>query len=167
MSPVVFETERLSVRQFHIGDGDHFFSINGDPEIMKYIRPAKSRSDCDRFFHKVLSLNSEGFCLNRFAVDDKATGNFVGSFALLPIEGTDKIQLGYALLKNHWGKGYATELTQSGSDYFFQYTAHPVLYAITIAENTSSGKLLLRCGFAEHERRREDRHEIIEFIRMR
>ena len=68
--------------------------------------------------------------IGRWAADEKATGKFVGSFAIIPIEGSDDIQLGYALLKDYWGKGFASELTKTGLDYYFKTTNVDHIYAI-------------------------------------
>ena len=46
---VVFETERLLVRHFSVVDGDNFFLLNGNLEVMRYIRPVKSREETDLF----------------------------------------------------------------------------------------------------------------------
>lgn len=164
MSTLVFETERLRVRHFTRQDGDQFFAINGDPEVMRYIRPPKTRADCDRFLDEVVLQNKDGFCLNRFAAEEKATGEFVGSFALIPVGATEKIQLGYALVPEHWGKGFATELTRTGIAYFFRETNSQTLYAITEEKNVASNKVLIRCGFREHRRYQENDREMLEFL---
>ncbi len=60
--------------------------------------------------------------MGRWTTVEKASNEFIGSFAVIPVESTDssrqtEIQLGYALLKDHWGKGYATESTLAGRKY--------------------------------------------------
>jgi ribosomal-protein-alanine N-acetyltransferase len=86
--------------------------------------------------------------LGRWAVDEKSTGNFVGSFAIIPIpEKTELIQLGYALLKNHWGKGFATELTRAGLKHVFQNMKLAEIYGLTQKANLNSQKVLLKAGF--------------------
>lgn len=71
-------------------------------------------------------------------VDEKATSEFVGSFVIIPIENTDQFQLGYALTKQHWGKGYATELVKAGLQYISLNTPLNKIYAITESANASS-----------------------------
>ena len=100
---ILFETERLTVRHYTNDDGNKFFLLNGDDEIMQFIRPVKSREESDLFLLEILQKQKENPGVGRWAVTKKNTGEFVGSFAFIPIEGTDKMQLGYALLKQSWG----------------------------------------------------------------
>jgi len=160
---IIFETERLLVRQFTIDDADDFFSVNGDEEVVQYIRPPKSREESDRFLLEIIKYSDESPLFGRWGVYEKDNDKFVGSFAVIPIVNTDKMQLGYALLRESRGKGYATELTKAGIDYFFGKTEYPVVYAQTESENARSPKILLRCGFIESARHREGEKEIIEF----
>ena len=159
---IIFETERLIVRQFTIGDAYEFFLINGDEEVVRYIRPVKTREECDIFLQEIIKYPEENPLSGRWAVYEKNSEAFVGSFAAIPIRDTDKMQLGYALLREMRGKGYATELTKKGIEYFFEKTDYPVVYAQTESENIASMKVLLRCGFVESGRHKEGEKEIVE-----
>lgn len=72
---------------------------------------AKTKEECDQFLLETIASYEKDKLYGRWAVEDKFTGEFVGSFAIIPVEGKEQMQLGYALLPTHWGKGYATELT--------------------------------------------------------
>ena len=164
-SHIIFETERLIVKQYVFEtNADNFFALNGDEEIMRYIRGAKQREECDTF----LLQNIESYKINplmgRWAVYEKISGKFVGSFAFIPVEGTNNSQLGYALLKENWGKGYATELTKEGIRYVFSKTDLNEVYGITQAENEVSQKVLLKCGFKPDKTYKEDDRQICSFI---
>ena len=164
-SHTIFETERLIVKQYVFEtDAEKFFLINGDEEVMRYIREPKTREECDHF----LKLNIEGYKRNplmgRWAVYTKANGDYVGSFAFIPVEGTENSQLGYALLKAHWGKGYATELTREGIKHVFSKTDLDEVYGITLAENADSQKVLVKCGFTPHKNYKEGEKEVCSFI---
>jgi len=164
---IIFETDRLIVRQFTINDAYEFFLVNGDEEVVRYIRPVKTREECDVFLHEIIKYSEENPLFGRWAVYEKNSGSFVGSFAAIPIKDTDKMQLGYALLREMRGKGYATELTKKGIEYFFEKTTYPVVYAQTEPENISSMKVLLRCGFTECNRHMEGGKEIVQFCLSR
>lgn len=143
----LFTTNRTRVRRFTHGDQESFFSINGDPQVMEYIRPAKSREDCDIFFLENLFFYREGSLLGRYAVEDKVSGRFLGTFSFLYLSGDADYHIGYALLPACWGQGYATELVLEGIRYFFDHTQHPQLFAITRANHLLSQKVLERSGF--------------------
>jgi ribosomal-protein-alanine N-acetyltransferase len=145
---IVFETARLKVRRFSQMDEEIFFALNGNDAVMRYIRPAKSRAECSVFLMENITYCEREKIYGRWAVEDKITSEFVGSFAIIPVPGKEEqIQLGYALLPAHWGKGYATELSRAGIDYVFDKTPVDLLYAYTRAENLSSQKVLVKAGF--------------------
>ena len=162
---ILFETERLIVRHYTIDDGENFFLLNGDEEIMRYIRPVKTRKETDLFLSQIVEKYGEDPSVGRWATEDKHTGIFVGSFAFIPVEGPeDKMQLGYALLKQNWGKGYATELTMAGLHYVFTKTALAEIFAVTEVPNTASQKVLLKAGFTLHSTYKEGTKDLFQYV---
>ncbi len=144
---VLFETERLAVRHFTAGDAEDFFRFNSHPEVMRYIRPVKNRESAAAFLAKNLNLYLPGSCLGRFFVAEKTTGQFIGSFSLLYMSLADDIHIGYGLMPEYWGQGYALELLKAGVLYFFSNSLRNSLYAITEPANTASRKVLEKAGF--------------------
>lgn len=167
---VIFETPRLIVRQFTAEDTDYFFSINGNIEVVRYIRKPLDREASDKFLAENIAFYEKHIKLGRWAVEERGTRNFVGSFALIPLPFEDekeKLQIGYALLPNAWGKGYATELTSTGRDFYFQeHTIHE-LHAITSLQNIASQKVLIKCGFAENGQKQLEEEMLQRFIYRR
>ncbi len=160
---IIFKTKRLIVRQYRLSDAGNFFSLNGDEEVMRYIRPAKNREESDAFLKYNISLAAKTPQYGRWAVMEKESGRFVGSFAVIEVEDTDKMQLGYALLPFAWGKGYATELTLAGLEYVFAKTDLQVIYAYTEQRNHPSQKVLLKARFMQNGSKTENGKELVEF----
>lgn len=164
-SHVIFKTDRLLVRQYVFEtDADNFFLLNSDEEVMRYIRATKSREECDVFLKQIIESYKINPLIGRWAAEEKAKGNFVGSFAIIPIEGTEDIQLGYAFLKDNWGKGFASELTKAGLDYYFKNTKADHIYAIVEQANIASHNVLFKNGFVDHGVKREGDKELKQFI---
>ena len=162
---IIFETERLIVRQYDFKtDTENFYLLNGDDEVMRYIRTTKSKEECDVFLKKAIESYKINPLMGRWAADEKATGKFVGSFAIIPIEGSEDIQLGYAFLKENWGKGFATELTKSGLDYYFKNTKADHIYAIAEKDNVASHNVLLKNAFVPDGTKIEEDKELLKFI---
>ena len=162
---VLFSTARLRVRYFvRERDGDNFFRINGDPDVMRYIRTPKTREQAEAFLAEIVESTGPGIVTGRWAVEDKLTEKFLGSFAIIPIEGTSDIQMGYAFVKEAWGKGYATELTKGGLKYYFAKTGAKQIWAITEKENTASQHVLLKAGFRQAGTRSEGEKEVLMFL---
>ena len=143
----LFESERLYVQPYTKDDAEIFFALNGDAEIMQYIRQPKSKEASDAFLEEILKFYNEHPGLGRFAVFTKDDNSFAGSFSLLSIDNSENIHLGYALLKPFHGKGLATELVMASFDYVFSTIPNETVHALTVAENISSQKVLLKCGF--------------------
>jgi RimJ/RimL family protein N-acetyltransferase len=40
-----FETGRLVLRRFTVGDADELAALDGDPEVMRFLGPVKSRTE--------------------------------------------------------------------------------------------------------------------------
>ena len=145
---IIFKTERLFVRPYSMDDFDNFFRLNGDEEVMRYIRPAQTREQSKEFLQKIIAAYIERPGIGRWGMFLREDEKFVGSFAIIPIEHSDKLQLGYALLKENWGKGYASESVKKGIQYAFDKLQLAEIAAITFPENVSSQKVLLKNGFS-------------------
>ena len=161
---ILFETERLMVRHFIKDDCHNFFLLNGDPEVMRYIRPVKSREETDLFFEEIILYSKNNLAYGRMAVMEKQSNTFVGSFAIIPLENSEKMQMGYSLLPGYWGLGYATELTMAGLLYVFTKTTLTEIYAITEVANFASQKVLLKAGFMMHLTITEGIKDIYQYI---
>ena len=164
MGHIIFETERLIVRQYDLeDDAENFFLLNSDEDVMRYIRATKSREECNAFLKRIVDAYKINPLIGRWAAYEKATGIFVGSFAIIPIEDSDDIQLGYAFLKENWGKGFASELTKGGLSYYFNNTKADHIYAIAEKDNNASHRVLLKNGFAPDGIRTEGEKELLKF----
>jgi len=161
---ILFETERLAVRHYIKDDSHNFFLLNGDEEIMRYIRPAKSRKQSNAYLLEIIAEYEKHPDEGRWATVDKLTNEFIGSFAFIPIENTDKMQIGYSLLKQNWGKGYATELTFAGLHYVFTKTALTEIFGVTETPNIVSQKVLLKAGFTPQDTFNEGDKELLRFV---
>lgn len=150
---MVFETERLIVRIINEQDHALFFQLQGDPEVMRFIRPVKTREESDAVLNEMLAAGEpeEG---GRWMVEEKETGKFAGTLAIIPLPyDSSLLQLGYALIPSQWGKGYATELAKAGLDYFWKHSDRDEIFAITETPNIASQHVLRKAGFALKIRR--------------
>jgi [ribosomal protein S5]-alanine N-acetyltransferase len=164
---IIFETERLVVRTYNEKDKKNFYLLNGNRKVMRWIRPVKTRKESDDFLLETLARTETDPAMGRWAVEEKSIGKFVGSFAIIPVENSEHIQLGYALLPRYWGKGYATELTKTGLHYVFSKTKLKVIYALTELPNLSSQKVLIKTGFTENGIVMEGKKELVQFSMSR
>jgi ribosomal-protein-alanine N-acetyltransferase len=160
---IIFQTSRLLVRPYSLDDSDRFFALNGNPEVVRYIRPAKSKAECDLFLKEIIEAYRAAPLYGRWAVLEKSSSDFVGSFALIPVEGLEQMQVGYALLPAYWGLGYATELCHAELAYVFEQTSIDPIYAYAEAANEASHKVLLKAGLQRADSRTEGAKELYGF----
>lgn len=144
---IIFETERLVIREYALDDFEDFYRFNGDPIAMQFIRPPESREKTYEFFEKVLRWYHVLPGIGRWGMYTKENDTFLGSFAIIPVENSTDIQIGYGLLPVYWGNGYATESLKAGIDYAFNKLSLPFLAAITFPENIASQHVLLKNDF--------------------
>ncbi|MES2776496.1 MAG: GNAT family N-acetyltransferase [Bacteroidota bacterium] len=161
---MIFQTERLIVRQPTWVDGDHFYMLNSDPDIVRFIRPPRTREESDeKLKERIETNNAGGNGLGGWIVELKPGKTPAGFFALFQLPGNDEVHLGYSLLKPYWGFGYATELTIAGLDYSFnQLKLHRVI-ATTDPAHIASQKILLKAGFKPIDPIIEDGKEFFKF----
>jgi len=144
---IIFETSRLIVRRYDSSDVEDFYLLNSDPDVMRYIRQPKTFEEAKQFLLENIAFYDKHPQYGRFAVNEKGTGNFAGSFAIIPLNNTDQWQVGYALMKPYWGKGYATELVKESLDYGFNKCGLDYLAGVTEILNEDSQRVLLKAGF--------------------
>ena len=79
---------------------------------------------------------------------DKQTGALVGQCGLL-VQDVDEVtilEIGYSLLPQHQGKGYATEASVAWLDYGFNQMNIDKMNAYTHSENGASNHILQKVG---------------------
>ncbi|MDO6596579.1 GNAT family N-acetyltransferase [Oceanihabitans sp. 2_MG-2023] len=147
------ETKRLLLRELRLTDLDGMFALDSDPDVHKYLgnKPVKTIDESKKILESVLSQYKERG-IGRFAVIEKASGDFVGWSGLrlnteYNMNGFTKYyDVGYRLIKQYWGKGYATESGKAAIDYAFKVLKLPEIYATTEIGNQASHNALLKIG---------------------
>ena len=100
MAVMLIQTTRAYIRPYTPEDLDNFFLLNGDEQVMQYIRKTISKEESGLFLKEIIAGYNLFPGLGRWAMIEKMTGQFMGTFSLLPLEQRKDIHIGYALLKN-------------------------------------------------------------------
>ncbi len=99
-------------------------------------------------FFYVLEKHGTGIWWAPCSPDNKI---FYGACGLNDLDKNHKkAEIGYWLLREHWGKGYITEAVPLVIKYGFEQLGLHRIEAIVETENTNSKKLMERLGF-DHE----------------
>ena len=102
------ETARLRLRQWDEGDYEAFARYYADAESARFVGGRKDPDQAWR--HMALQVGHwqlRGF--GYWAIEEKSTRSFVGSAGLWQSPGWPKLELGYWLVRDQQGKGYAHE----------------------------------------------------------
>jgi ribosomal-protein-alanine N-acetyltransferase len=148
---IILETQRLLLRHFVTGDLENLFAFYSDPEVVKYIPDAprtyaETREELEWFLS-----GHPGFPeLGLWATIYKETGQFIGRCGLLPwtIDEQNEVEVAFALSKEYWGKGLATEVAQALVDYGFEHLKFSRLICLIEHGNQASIKVATKIGMA-------------------
>lgn len=107
------QTNRLILEKVTASMYDDWLPLFERPEVGKYLsmdEQLNQRQRCDEWFTKSLNRYKDRTG-GMNALIHKETGKLVGKSGLLiqQIDGEEHLEVGYSILPEYWGKGYATE----------------------------------------------------------
>jgi len=147
------ETKRLQLRDLSADDLPAYQRMYANREVTRFLVGAPLDPDGVRdWLERRLASNADGSSAIRTIVE-QATGDFVGRCGLLTwdIDGRREIEIGYALARPHWGKGYATEAATAVRDDALHRLGHRRLISLILVGNERSIHVAERLGM-RHER---------------
>lgn len=139
------------MRPFQVEDAAGMYLLNRDPEVIKYTGdlPFESTEQAKDFIVNYTNYKNHGY--GRMSVLLKPTGEYIGWCGLNFNEDTRETDIGFRLLQNHWGKGYATEAAMACLNYGFQLGLKKII-GRAVKENIASIQVLIKIGMQfEHE----------------
>ena len=148
---------RVLLRQWREEDREPFAALNADPETMRYFPSTLSREESDAMVDWASALIEErGWGL--WAVEVPGVAPFVGFVGLnVPRFMPEVVEVGWRLLKEHWGNGYATEAGREALRYGFDELALDEIVSFTTVSNTPSRRDMERLGMT-HDPSRDFDH---------
>jgi RimJ/RimL family protein N-acetyltransferase len=153
--PRELHTARLQLRRPERGDAPRIFErFAADAEVTRYLSWPRHRSVADtREFLEASEREWEAhgtgpyLIFTRDALLAGATG--------VHLETPYRASTGYALARDAWGRGYATESTRAIVALTWTIPRLARLYALCHPENEASVRVLEKCGFAREGRLRK------------
>ena len=140
-------TGRLALRRFTPDDLPLLVRMNADPEVTRYTGGPMDRAATEEMLReRILEYYDKHPGLGVWATIERASGACVGMHLLNHILGEPDIQVGYMLLREHWGRGFATEMCAALLHYGFVAVGLPRIVAITNLDNFASQRVLEKAG---------------------
>lgn len=149
------ETERLCLRQWRATDFEPFCRLFGDAERARFMGGHGDQAYCwGRMagFAGNWALVGHGF----YALEEKEGGAFLGLCGVVHRFDLDAPELGWGLVRQAQGKGFAFEAAEAVRRHFYDELGVPSLVSCIDPENTPSIRVAARLG-ATYERELSER----------
>lgn len=135
----LIETDRLHLRLFEDGDLDALYKLFSDADVQKYLSPKnrRTREQLKTLLKNFVShWHERGFGL--LCVTKKESGEMIGYCGFQYFDETKDVEIIFAIRKEDWGKGLATEAAKACIKYGFETLNFDKIYAATDTHNVAS-----------------------------
>lgn len=145
----VTQTPRLVLRRIDGDDALFIHALVNDPEWIRFIgdRAVKSLADAQRYIEKSLVAMYERHGFGLYLVHARALDAPIGMCGLIKRDALEDVDLGFALLPQFRGQGYAYEAASAVMAYGRDKLGLRRIVAILSTDNHRSSRLLRRLGF--------------------
>lgn len=153
MMAVWLETERLGLRRFTPADRDWLCALYSDSDVTEFLGGVLSPDVVDVMMRRrFLEYYDANPGMGIWMTVERASGEPVGFHLLNNIQGESIIQVGFALSKPVWGRGYGTEMASAVLRHGFETLGLPKIVGMASLRNLASQRVLQKIGL---ERRGE------------
>ncbi|AKA35369.1 GNAT family N-acetyltransferase [Flagellimonas lutaonensis] len=139
------ETERLIFRQWEPSDYEQFSKFYSDEKNARFVGGVKSKEEA----YRLLATYIGHYELNGYsylAVAEKTSKNLIGTVGLWNSRPWPEPELGYWILSEHQGKGFATEAGLAVKIFALEALKFDSLVSYIDPSNEASIQLALRLG---------------------
>jgi len=146
MRPVA-ETERLRLHRFDENDAPFVLRLVNEPSWLQFIgdKGVRTLDDARAYLANGPLAMYERCGHGLYRVDLAASGEAVGMCGLIKRDTLPDVDIGYAFLPEHWGRGYAEEATRAMLAHARELRL-PRLLAIVTPSNERSIRVLDKLG---------------------
>lgn len=145
------ETLRLELRDFVPEDVADLHRLDSDPRVMKYVnrgRPA-TREETAAAIRRIVRYPRLYPDLGIWYATRRDTGAFIGWFSLKYAGKSPDVEIGYRLLHDAWGHGYATEGASALLNFGFDELRLHRIIGVTDPGNDASQRVLRKVGMTD------------------
>ena len=148
---IVAETERLVIRLMEEGDAPFVRDLLNEPSFLHFIgdRQVRTVEEAAAYISEVFAASYRTFGFGLYWVGLK-DGTPVGLCGLVKREALPDVDVGFAFLERHWGRGYAVEAGRAVLAHAYDGLGLRRVVGITAPDNTASMAVLRKLGL-KHE----------------
>lgn len=145
LQDIRIETERLILRPTRAEDFEGWAALMADGENSRHIGGPQPRSVAWRGFLSMAGAWAiQGFGM--FSVIEKSSGRWIGRLGPWRPEGWPGTEVGWGLLRDTWGKGYAPEGAAAAIDWAFDALGWSEVIHVIAPDNTPSQAVARKLG---------------------
>lgn len=139
------ETDRLIIKKTMKEDTDFCLDIWLDDEMGKYLSDPPREKANDIYLEWKENVENYDGCYYFVAIL-KENGNYIGTCSAVPSEDKKQWDLGYAIHKNYWCQGYATEMIKALINFCYINGGRKITAPVA-KENIGSNAVLKKLNF--------------------
>jgi RimJ/RimL family protein N-acetyltransferase len=139
------ETERLILRPPRADDLDAWSSMMADEPSARFIGGVTPRSVCWRQLMMMIGAwHTQGFAM--FSVIEADSGRWVGRLGPWQPDGWPGTEIGWAIVRDCWGKSYAVEGATAATNWAFDTLGWTNIIHSIAPENLASQRVAQKLG---------------------
>jgi ribosomal-protein-alanine N-acetyltransferase len=163
--PFPLTTPRLTLRRMTVDDAGLFYDLDRDPAVTRFVGgPMATVNEYrDKIANEFAPYAEARPIRGLFAVEDRATGVFMGWYLLRPattyrfaaVTGWNDpthTEIGYRFAQESWGRGVATEGARALIDFVFADPTVTAVVACALVANVGSWRVMEKVGMTESGR---------------
>ncbi|WP_412850676.1 GNAT family N-acetyltransferase [Chryseobacterium sp. PMSZPI] len=158
-----YKNDTIIIRELTSQEFPLFLGLFRNQNVTRYL-PYKTDEEYKEMFEKALVDYSKN-SLSRWGIFNAQDNDFVGMcLARIFFEDPDKIEIGYILGENYWGKGLGTIVCKALVEYCLSLNDRKDIVAVTDLDNIGSQKVLMKNGFSRIENLTREERELTQFL---
>ena len=144
-SNLQLETPRLLLRLPRAEDLDPWAELMTDAEAARFIGGTAPRAVTWRALMTVIGAwHAQGFAM--FSVIEKSSGRWIGRLGPWMPEGWPGTEIGWAIVRDRWGRGYATEGAVAATNWAFDHLGWTEIIHSIAPDNLASQSVARKLG---------------------
>ena len=146
---IVLETERLRLGHLTVADAPFIFELLNEEAFLRNIgdKGVRDLEGARGYILNGPAASYDRFGFGLYRVELRETGAPVGICGLVKRETLEDVDIGFAFLSAHWGRGYAVEAAAAVKANARDDFGLKRLVAITVPDNQKSMRVLEKIGF--------------------
>jgi [ribosomal protein S5]-alanine N-acetyltransferase len=157
------ETNRLYIKAATLADASFILALLNSPGWLEFIgdRNVHTLAEAETYLStRLVGVNPTKGC-GIYTIFTKENDTPIGMSSLVKRDSLEHVDIGYALLPEHEGKGYATEASEAVLDYAMNTLGYNTIVGICLKNHSASVRVLEKIGLIMEKEYMEGGEEML------